>query len=282
MDDFKSLGLRVVAHYPILNKITGKPMTGYVLSQIMHWNGVQKGKEFYKTDKEFADELEIGVAEFRSAKKALIESQLIAVVKRGIPSTSYYSVNIDLLTSLCKSDTRVYANQANCVEDVVQTNSENTSENTQRIDTQPSSLQEYSNLPGLIGKTPLARLVKVYSIKFRDLYGFEPQVMNWAQLGRFFKDMLKNYTEWQIAAMILLHFDWHGASGDDDFTFNRLSDRCFPLEWVPKASNAYRAYLQNSVGLEWDNNVSVRTWVTKIIQPLYKTQTAQNHVEPVR
>lgn len=269
MDDFYKSGLTFVAHYPVLNKITGRSTAGYLLSQILHWRATKDGGEFYKTDKEFCEELQMGPAEFRAAKKLLIDGELVRVIKRGIPSTSYYSVNMDRINSLVKNDESLVCNSPTKKSENHPTNSVDTTEIP--VDTANTAVQEKNDkLPDLLGKTPLARLVSVYSLKFHELYGFQPKVMNWAMLGRLFKETLANYSELQIAAMILLHFDWHGASGDDQFTHSRLSDRCFPLEWVPKATNAYRAYIQNTMGIDFEDTEAMRKHVVSIIKPLHE------------
>lgn len=273
MDEFYSSDLPFVVHYPALNKATGRTSAGYVLSRIVHWSKIKNGQEFYKTDKEFAEELGMGLDEFKASKKLLIAGQLIQVVRRGIPSTSYYSVNMDLLNSLLRSHQSLSGKSANSSLDMSTTNSEETT--NRPIETTNTAGQEGNpptQLPDFLGKTPLARLVSVYSIQFTDLYGFAPKIMNWAMLGRFFKEMLAGYTEWQIAAMILLHFEWHGASGEDNFSHARLADRCFPLEWVPKAANAYRAYIQNTLKVDFADDAAVKAHVVRIIKPLYAAQ----------
>lgn len=270
MDEIAAMDLPFVGHYPALNKITGSTARGYLLSQILFL--ARNGKEFYKTDKEFCQYLEMGTSEFRAAKKWLVDSEMVIVTKRGIPSTSYYGVNMDQLTSLLKNYSSLCGESTSKQVAVSPSNSETEQRETEK-DTDISAVQsEINQLPDFLGKTPLARLVSVYALKFHDLYGFDPEGMNWAMLGRTFKDTLTAYTEWQIAAMIVLHFDWHGASGEDDFTHARLADRCFPLEWIPKATNAYRAYLQNALGLEWTDDWAVKKWVVDIIKPLYQNQ----------
>lgn len=104
---------------------------------------------------------------------------------------------------------------------------------------------------------------------FQNCYGFQPMVQ-WGQIGKLFKPLMENLTEVQIAALIILHFDWHGASGEDDFIFKKLSERCFPLEWLPKAVNEYRAYLTNTQGVAFDDPQAILKHVKHVISPIYK------------
>lgn len=125
-----------------------------------------------------------------------------------------------------------------------------------------------TTLPETFGNSSLKRLVRVYSLVWEDLYGFKPIINNWGQLGKLFKPIIDNFTEFQIASMIILHFEWRGSSGTDEFNFKRLSDKCFPIEWIPKAVNEYHAYLRNSIGLDFDDPLSVKKHVADILKPI--------------
>ena len=126
-------------------------------------------------------------------------------------------------------------------------------------------------LPAELGKSSLQRVIGVYSLIWKDLYGFEP-TLNWPQLGKQFKPLLEQFNEWQLAALIDVHFNWHGASGDDNFIHKRLADACFPLAWIPANVNQYRAYITNTLNINFDSLESVKRHVVEIIKPLIKTK----------
>lgn len=121
-----------------------------------------------------------------------------------------------------------------------------------------------NNLPEKFGNTPLKRLVYLYSMIWRFLYGFDPKIQ-WGMIGKLLKPLYTEYTEWQVAALICLHFSWHGASGDDDFAFKQLQEKCFPLEWLPKNINAYRAYIINTLGIDWDSKEQLKEFAVDTV-----------------
>lgn len=298
MEILKQWGCPVVAHFPVLNKATGDDTSGLVLSQILYWDGIKHGHQFYKTDKDFSEELGIKIKKFRSAKKNLIDLGLIETGV-GWNRATFYRLNLDAVLELVERfwdrtqrdfvDTTKYnlpteapicPNEATTMpkkgnddapnrNPITETTTETTTEEGNEVAGAPSTSKN-GGLPEDLGKTPIARIVKVYSLMFRERFGFEPKITNWAMLGRNFKGLLSTYSEWQIASFILVHFDWRGVSGDDDFSFRRLQDKGFPIEWVPNASNAYRVYIQNTLGISFEDDSSVKRHVTAIIKPLYK------------
>lgn len=99
----KSFSERPVAYYPVYAKITGSITAGILLSQCCYWFYASGNKEFYKTDKEFCDDLSMGLYELKSAKKRLQELGLISLNRKGIPAKTYYLVNEDKLITLITS-----------------------------------------------------------------------------------------------------------------------------------------------------------------------------------
>lgn len=91
-------------------------------------------------------------------------------------------------------------------------------------------------------------LIFFYKKVWKQVYGFEP-IINYGMVGKLFKPVFENFSPEQIRAMIVLHFNWRGANGDSDFVYKRLQERCFPIEWIPKAVNEYMAFLINARGL---------------------------------
>lgn len=126
-------------------------------------------------------------------------------------------------------------------------------------------------LPDKFGDTTLKRVCYVYKLMFQDRYGIKP-MLHYARIKAAFKTLFEELSEFQIAALVILHFDWHGANGDDTFTFSRLSNRCFPMEWIPNAVNEYRAYFTNALGVDFNNEEAVSNYVKLAITPLYQTQ----------
>ncbi len=106
----------------------------------------------------------------------------------------------------------------------------------------------------------LKNAVKTYSLFWKDLYGTDFTVANWGRLGKTLLP-LKSLSEWQWACLIWLHFNWRGASGSDDRAYNGLMESGFPLDWLPRASNLYKAYLINSLKVNWDDESAVKKFI---------------------
>ncbi len=206
--------------------------------------------------------------EFKSAKKRLIDGGFITVVKRGTPQRSFYLHMVEITESKLRDFHELNGGKStNLMAENPPTNTESTTENTQETAVEASPALDA--LPDLLGKTPTARLVSVYGLLYRDLKGVEYSA-NWPALTKLFKPHLETFSEWQLAALITTHFEWYGASGGDEFVHKRLAERSFPLEWVPNAINEYRPYIQNNLGVPFDEAESVKAHVTRIIKPLYQ------------
>lgn len=111
-------------------------------------------------------------------------------------------------------------------------------------------------LPLSLGKTALVRIVTFYSRVYKHKYGFFPRV-SYPRLGGIYKTLLTQLSEPQIALMIMLHFEWRGAEGNDEFVYNNLSRNTFPMEWLPRNSNSYEAYIRNALNIDFDNEEEV-------------------------
>lgn len=125
------------------------------------------------------------------------------------------------------------------------------------------------NLPIKFGNTPIKRIVYVYSLIWESIYGFKP-IVSYPKLGKLFKPLYTEFSEWQVAAMICVHFNWHGATGEDTFAFKILAEKCFPLEWIPKNVNSYIAYIRNTLNVNWDNEDEVKKYVISMVKQYIK------------
>lgn len=117
-------------------------------------------------------------------------------------------------------------------------------------------------LPETLGNTNIKRIVNFYSKIFRKKYGFSPRV-SYPKIGALYKPILQDMSEYQIALLILIHFEWKGTTGDDDFVHKRLSQNCFPLEWLPRNINPYVAYITNSLNIDFNNEEAVKEIVNE-------------------
>jgi len=130
---FIQLQDKPIAYHKIYSDITGSLTSGVLLSQLLYWYKAMGGKQFYKTDKDFMDELSMGLWELKGAKKKLLDLGLISTERKGIPAKTYYNININsiiaLITSCGKTNSPVVGKTNNLIDEKPTT----TTENTQRI-----------------------------------------------------------------------------------------------------------------------------------------------------
>ena len=97
---FDALNDRPIVYHKIYAKITGSILAGLLLAQLIYWSKAMKHKEFYKTNAELCEELGMSIDELKAAKKKIIQLGLFSIVVRGIPPTTYYTINLEVLFSL--------------------------------------------------------------------------------------------------------------------------------------------------------------------------------------
>jgi len=100
---FESFNEKPIAYHRIYSKITGSITAGLLLSQLLYWAKTMEYKEFYKTDKDFADELGMGLYELKGAKKKLNDLGLVSIKRKGVPAKTYYKVNVEKVITLITS-----------------------------------------------------------------------------------------------------------------------------------------------------------------------------------
>lgn len=101
---FEAFNDKPIVFRKAYSKITGSITAGLLLAQVAYWDSVMK-REFYKTDKDFSEELGMGICEFKAAKKKIVE--FVDIKVKGIPAKTYYKLNrravISAITSLRES-----------------------------------------------------------------------------------------------------------------------------------------------------------------------------------
>ena len=131
-----------------------------------------------------------------------------------------------------------------------------------------SSVQEEDpklKLPLPFGKTPGVRLATVYSLLWWEAFStlYKP---DYGAFTKAMQPLLESYNEWQVAALLCMHFDWFGLNGDDEFANKSLTDKGFPIYWVATKQNEYMTYLTNVLEVKWEDRDSVRDYVKQNIK----------------
>lgn len=98
-----------------------------------------------------------------------------------------------------------------------------------------------------MGKTWILRIVKFYSLLWFSTYGRLPIVTNYGKLGKLLKPYKDNYSEYQLALMLMQYFEWYGVSGDDEFQHRRLQQNTFPLEWFKSYADPIAVFLSEVI-----------------------------------
>jgi hypothetical protein len=75
----------------------GSYETSAILSQLIYWHS-KMGKEFYKTDEDFCEELCLSVYQLKKARKDL-EGFGVNTKRKGVPAKLYYSLDLELLAN---------------------------------------------------------------------------------------------------------------------------------------------------------------------------------------
>lgn len=122
-------------------------------------------------------------------------------------------------------------------------------------------------LPDVLGKSGLHRVIKFYSLVFESKYGFAPTV-KYPMVGRLLKPLLSEFSEFQIALLILVYMHWRGANNNDDFEEKKLQNKAYPLQWFPSGINVYRAFASNYLGLNFLDEEEVKVYVIKTARGL--------------
>jgi len=124
-------------------------------------------------------------------------------------------------------------------------------------------------LPLTSGRTYIDRVLKIYNILFRNLYGFSPTI-SIPRFGKELKKLLQSKSEVQVSALLIAFFDWAGMDGRDDRERSKLVASSHNPFWFFSTVNQYEAKLRNVDGLDLDNEEAVKDFVAKSISSIKK------------
>ena len=84
---------RIVSFHPIFKDKTGSTNAAILLQQIAFWSGTKDDGWFYKTQKEWGQEISFSLSEIKIARKALLDLDLIEYETRGSNNRGHYRLN---------------------------------------------------------------------------------------------------------------------------------------------------------------------------------------------
>ncbi len=140
---------------------------------------------------------------------------------------------------------------------------------TEQAPTPKSDVITEHQLPDNRGKTYILRVLSIYKDLFRNKYGFDPQIAI-PRVSKLIKDLAGRYTEFQIAALLIVFFNWAGMTGGDQFEADKLTKAANPFGWFYSSITQYEVYLRNIHHLEFDNPDAVRKFVIDYFLSLKK------------
>lgn len=129
-------------------------------------------------------------------------------------------------------------------------------------------VKELYTLSTKYGKTPLSRLKSFYSLLFREQFGVEPMVYLNGKEGGALKLLLKSYSEVQIACLMIVQFNWYGATGQDDREFENLKKAGFPITWLRPNLNKYLIFLESIHKLKIDDKQAAEKFTQDYVRQL--------------
>lgn len=122
-------------------------------------------------------------------------------------------------------------------------------------------------LPESRGSNYILRVISVYKDLFKDKYGFAPTI-SFGKFGKMTKTLVESHTELQIAAMLIIFFNWAGMDGNDVFQQERMVNSAHSFGWFFSTTNQYEIYLRNIQGLNLDNEDETRAFVASTLLAL--------------
>jgi len=125
-----------------------------------------------------------------------------------------------------------------------------------------------TELPDRYGKTPLSRLKTCYEKLYMDEFSVKPRVFLNGRDGGVLKSLLKEYSEVQVAAIMITHFNWYGADGKNDWDHVKLEKAAFPITWISPNLNPYINYINGSYQVDFLNAELVLKFVRDYLKKL--------------
>lgn len=248
---------------PNKNHLKGKPaeMQSVYLWLIDHSN--DEGQCF-PSRKKLSKEAGCGIATVDKYLAKLVEDGFVKITPRFNHDTHSRNSNMYtllLIEGLSENDTPPHIKT-----DIVTVPILNSTHLTQ-VEA-PAEIKKIQ-LPDSLGKTYIARLLYVYNRLFRDKYGFAA-TLDMGRFGKSMKSLVQTKNEVQIAAMMIIFFNWRGMNGGDEFVHKKLIDNTFSPQWFASTINQYEAYLRNVFNLNLDNEVETMEFVRENLSKLIK------------
>lgn len=125
-----------------------------------------------------------------------------------------------------------------------------------------SATADELTLPKEMGNAYTQRLLRLYSILFRLVVGFSYKGTMGQDL-RLLKELKSNYSELQIAMLLIVYFQWRGVDGSSEKDFQFVVSTGFNLSMFAKTISKYEIYARNVALVDMDNPETLLDTVNK-------------------
>jgi len=112
---------------------------------------------------------------------------------------------------------------------------------------------ENNNLPDTLGRTYITRLSHFYSILWKNKYDITP-LLSYSALGKVFKELKGLFSEYQIAFLLIIYFEWKGANENDFYIEKKLQNSTHSIYLFKNEIDPIRAYVKNRLKIDLDGD----------------------------
>jgi hypothetical protein len=108
-------------------------------------------------------------------------------------------------------------------------------------------------LPLHRGKTPTDRLISLYCTLFSKTYNVSAKI-NFGMFRKALNELLKSYSEVQVAYLLIVYFNWHGMTETDVKEYNYLTSVAFPIFMFKSNISKYEIFSRNIQKVDFDDS----------------------------
>ncbi len=228
---------------------------------------IQKTNQIWTTDTFGMRGLGWGKKRYTDAKNILIESGLVEITQPRLENGRLGKIFVKLKyihrkdqkplaveTAGGNQETNALSNKTEMLKVIKDLSTDVPSEPTQDAGVP---------LPDKYGKTPYQRLEYVYRKLWLSKFGVAQTAFSFAKFAKIMKGLLVYHNEYQIAVLLLTFFNWYGASGNDEREYLYLSNKGFPIEFLPNKVDIMVAHLTNVHRLVYNSEKEIKSFAVK-------------------
>lgn len=126
-------------------------------------------------------------------------------------------------------------------------------------------------LPTLRGKTKYERVTSIYSSLFKDKFNISAK-LNFKNMSKSLKPLLDNYSEVQVAYLLVVYFNWRGMNDNDNKEEQFLINSTYSINLFASGVTKYEIYARNILKVNLDDDVELLENLNDYFTEMYKRQ----------